>query len=59
MRTSEENLTVKERGVVKWFSTPKGYGFIHRTTGEEVFVHFSAIDSFQGASGVQSAVPNF
>ncbi|MCZ6654351.1 MAG: cold shock domain-containing protein [Planctomycetota bacterium] len=36
---------MKERGVVKWLSAPKGYGFIHRTTGEEVFVHFSAIDS--------------
>ncbi len=30
-------------GVVKWFSASKGYGFIERQDGPDVFVHFSAI----------------
>ena len=59
------------QGTVKWFSNEKGYGFIERETGEDVFVHFSAIsmdgyktlvegqkvefDVVQGDKGLQAA----
>jgi CspA family cold shock protein len=41
---------MKETGTVKWFNAAKGFGFIQRESGEDVFVHFSAIE----ASGYRS-----
>ncbi|WP_413476257.1 cold shock domain-containing protein [Latilactobacillus fuchuensis] len=60
-----------ERGIVKWFSNAKGYGFISYQDDEEIFVHFTAIqtdgykslnkddvvlfDVKEGARGLQAA----
>ena len=43
---------MKERGTVKWFNDAKGYGFIQRESGQDVFVHHSSIqaDGFKSLS---------
>jgi CspA family cold shock protein len=64
-------MSDREIGTVKWFNNGKGYGFIEREEGDDVFVHFTAIlgDGFrsleegqrvefsveQGPKGLQAA----
>ncbi len=36
-------MSEREIGTVKWFNNGKGYGFIEREEGEDIFVHFSSI----------------
>ena len=36
-------MSVREQGIVKWFNDSKGFGFIQRNSGEDIFVHFRAM----------------
>lgn len=36
-------MAIREKGTVKWFNNEKGFGFIEREKGGDVFVHFKAI----------------
>ena len=50
---------MRSNGVVKWFNDAKGFGFITTSGGEDVFVHFSAIQSKGFRSLAEGAAVEF
>jgi CspA family cold shock protein len=44
MRKLRKEVIALPEGIVKWFDARKGYGFIKRDEGQDLFVHFSSID---------------
>jgi cold shock protein len=50
--SKEQVMSNRETGTVKWFNDAKGFGFISRENGEDVFVHFRAIQT-QGFKSLQ------
>lgn len=38
-------MTERVKGTVKWFNSAKGYGFIEREDGPDVFVHFTSLQA--------------
>jgi len=42
----------REKGTVKWFNPTKGYGFIKRDNGDDVFLHITALRNQKGATPI-------